>query len=331
MTFLCHSSLIRSISASNIGSDAVRNVAQPIIPYKIAILSNKVNTSRLMYYKLVSAMNKHHTNTSVYKKWCRDVGCMNEGTLKDIRLSSRNTYLQTFHYRMVKRIISTNTFLFRLGKSDTPLCTFCGLVDETLYHILWGCEVAQTFLNEVITYMKDTYDVTIQFTVQSWFFPRITEEGQLNILIITLTKLVIFKSKYQKGLPSIQHLHSLLRLEAEKEHKCARSDKLLHEFTSKWGNVTKILTNSFDGGLPNTPPPPPLPVLPIVPLQTGDAGDSCRRRSPGGRSRDAPVSVVPPAQPVRRDSPVCAAGSAPPFAGPLPRLARWPVAEAHPT
>ena len=88
--------------------------------------------------------------------------------------------------------------------------------------------------------MKDTYDVTIQFTVQSWFFPRITEEGQLNILIITLTKLVIFKSKYQKRLPSIQHLHSLLRLEAEKEHKCDRSDKLLHKFTSKWEMLPKF-------------------------------------------------------------------------------------------
>ena len=131
MTFLCHSSMLRSITPLNISSNDIMNIKHPILPYKIALLSTKTNMSRVAYEELVIAMNKHNNSTStqnsVERKWCRDIDCMHEGTMKDIRLATRNTYLQSFHYRIVNRIISTNTFLFKLGKSESPLLHFLQL------------------------------------------------------------------------------------------------------------------------------------------------------------------------------------------------------------
>ena len=169
---------------------------------------------------------------------------MYEGTLHDVRLSTHNTYLQTFHYRIVKRIISTNTFLFRLGKSESPLCTFCKSSNETLYHILWNCEKVKLFLKEIIKYFKDSYNVTLQFVASSWFFPRVAVESYLNILIVTIIKLTIFKYKYKNQLPSVSFFYTLLRIEAEKEEMSARNEKSREKFMSKWGNVTRILSNT---------------------------------------------------------------------------------------
>ena len=255
MTVLCYSSLMRSVSPLNISGNKVKKVTHPIIPYKITLFSKRTNTSRLLYKEFVVAMKKtkQKTNVSVEGKWNRDIGYMHEGTLKDIRLATRNTYLQAFHYRIVQRIISTNTFLFKLGKCETPLCTFCKSVNETLYHILWECEVVQNFRDEVKTCMKDTYNVEIRFTVQSWIFPRVEEESLLNILVITLAKLVIFKSKYKKQLPNIPHFRSLLRFEAEKEEKCARSTLARERFMNEWGNVSKTLSNLPEISAPHAP------------------------------------------------------------------------------
>ena len=338
MNFLCHSSLIKSISTLNINNNEVQKIEYPIIPYKITLFSKSTNTSRLLYNAFVLAMNKQKTTLSVERKWQRDIGCMYEGTLKDIRRSTRNTYLQAFHYRIVKRIISTNTFLFKLGKCETPLCTFCSLVNETLYHILWECEVVQNFINEVMTFLKDTYNVIIQFKVDSWIFPRASEESLLNILIITMAKLVIFKSKYKNQPPNIQHFQSLLKLEVEKEEKCAKTTKSREKFMSKWGNVTKILSNCSQSAPLYTPSQSNAHQLSIhtsrspssISPQSGASVVVGRRQAPGGRSREAPAAEVSPARPVRCGPPfgaaVCAVAAAPP----RPHRPRRPLAEAHP-
>ena len=253
MTFLCYSSLIRSLPFQNENINVVQQSMNPILPYKIATLSRKNNTSRLAYNEFVIAMEKQKGNppnqTPMERKWCRDIGCMHEGTLCDIRQSTSNTHLQTFHYRIVNRIIATNTFLFRIGKGETPLCTFCNANDETLYHILWDCGVVQNYLKEIISYFKETYNLIINFTVQCWFFPRVAEESRLNILIITIIKLVIFRAKYKKQPPSIEHFHSLLKLEAENEETSAIRKNATDKFLQKWENVYKKLFNGHDIGI----------------------------------------------------------------------------------
>lgn len=252
MTFLCYSSLIRSLPFQNDNINAVQQSIHPILPCKIAILSRKNNTSRLAYNEFVIALEERKGNppnqTSVERKWCRDIGCVHEGTLRDIRQSTRNTHLQTFHYRIVNRIISTNTFLFRIGKGETPLCTFCNSNDETLYHILWDCSTIQNYLKD-ITFFKETYNITINFTVEGWFFPRVSEQSRLNILIITIIKLVIFRSKYKKQPPSIEHFHSLLKLEAENEETCAIRKNAFDKFLQKWENMYEKLLKRQNIGI----------------------------------------------------------------------------------
>ena len=196
--------------------------------------------TRLAYNECIKALNDGLCQTPTERKWYRDIGGMYEGTLRDIRLSTKNTYLQSFHYRVVSRIISTNTFLYRIGKSESAICTFCNLHDETLCHFLWECAVVKEYIKE-ITFLKDKCDIATTFTSQSWFFPRISEESKLNILIITIAKAVIFRAKYKETSPSIQHFLSALKLEAQKENESTKGEKNSEEFCKKWKNVLKAL------------------------------------------------------------------------------------------
>ena len=228
---------MRSISFRAQLCNAVKDVSYPIIPYKIALFARKSNISRLTYNEYIKGLNcerSHRSSqTHIERKWHRDIGCMHEGSLHGIRLSTNNTYLQTFHYRIVSRIISTNTFLHRIGKSGSPLCTFCKACNETLFHILWNCALVQDFIENLKTHLFRTFNISINFTAQSWFFPRLKEESQINILIITIAKVAIFKAKYQEHAPNLQHFPSLVKIEAQNEKECAILSKQKEKFAQK--------------------------------------------------------------------------------------------------
>ena len=101
-------------------------IEAPVLPFKIALLSEKSNISKIVYKSLLTALyaKQRERPSKVEQKWVRDVGDMHIGTMRDIRLSTKNSYLQSFHFRTVHRIVATNTFLYRIGKTDSPLCTF---------------------------------------------------------------------------------------------------------------------------------------------------------------------------------------------------------------
>ena len=90
------------ISALNIDGKDVQKDAHPIILYKLALFSSRTNTSRLSYEFMIT-MNKQKS-ISVKEKWHRDIGCTFEGTLKDIRISTGNPYLQSLPYRWKNNI-----------------------------------------------------------------------------------------------------------------------------------------------------------------------------------------------------------------------------------
>ena len=72
------------------------------------------------------------------------------------------------------------------------------------------------------------------------FFPRLKEESQINILIITIAKVAIFKAKYQEHAPNLQHFLSLVKIEAQKEKECAILSKQKEKSAQKWVNIAKI-------------------------------------------------------------------------------------------
>ena len=83
--------------------------------------------------------------------------------------------------------------------------------------------------------------MTPTLTAQS-FFSSIAKEGNLNALIVTLAKLVIFRAKHREDIPNVQHFHSLLKIEAQKEEISAIRTNANEAFLRKWGNLSHIVS-----------------------------------------------------------------------------------------
>ena len=54
-------------------------------------------------------------------------------------LLQKDTKLQDFQYKLIHRILITNSFLYKCGLKETELCTFCTETKESLVHIFGEC------------------------------------------------------------------------------------------------------------------------------------------------------------------------------------------------
>ena len=58
---------------------------------------------------------------------------------------TKDTKLQDFQYKLIHRILITNSFLYKCGLKETELCTFCTETKESLVHIFWECNYVRNF------------------------------------------------------------------------------------------------------------------------------------------------------------------------------------------
>ena len=147
------------------------------------------------------------------------------------------TYLLSFHFRVITRIIATNRFLHILGITDSPQCGFCNIHIENIVHLFWECEHTQAFIERVKHQVFRNFHMTLNVTKTHWFFPTLENLKQIEIIIITIAKVVIYKAKRNQQKSTLQHFLAALCLEAQKEYDHAiRYDKL-RKFNDKWGQV----------------------------------------------------------------------------------------------
>ena len=64
------------------------------------------------------------------------------------------TKLQDFQYKLMHRILITNSFLYKCQLKETDLCTFCTETKESLVHIFWECNYVPNFWLVIGNFLK---------------------------------------------------------------------------------------------------------------------------------------------------------------------------------
>ena len=100
-------------------------------------------------------------------------------------------------YRLVQRILSTNTLLVKIKIQQDDKCSFCNSVPETLIHLFWSCPLIQTFwqsLQELLR--KECNHIRhIYFNVTEIIHDCNRAVDILNFIIL-LAKQYIYRMKY---------------------------------------------------------------------------------------------------------------------------------------
>ena len=113
----------------------------PIIPFNIKVFICTNKGSKNMY-NLLNKTNVEPTGNNKYNiifflEW--------KNIYRLPFYCTQNTKLQLFQYCINHHILVTNKFLFKTGKSDSQMCTFCDTSEESILHLLWLIKLINDF------------------------------------------------------------------------------------------------------------------------------------------------------------------------------------------
>ena len=83
-------------------------------------------------------------------------------------ITTKSSKLQWFQYRIIHRILGTNSLLYKINQKPNDKCSFCLEEVERIEHIFWSC-------NKISKLWED---------LNSWIFEKNEIELPLNLTII---------------------------------------------------------------------------------------------------------------------------------------------------
>jgi len=152
--------------------------------YKVLISSNIVN------FKCIQKWNQVQTLQFSYDKWYKmcyyNWKCTNE------------VKLRWFQFRLLNRILCTNTLLVKIGRADDNLCTFCGRVEESIMHLFWECDIIQAFWRNFEKWVKDGLNVDITLNKDLILFGNFEYQDYIFNNLLLVLKFNIYRCRIQK-------------------------------------------------------------------------------------------------------------------------------------
>ena len=126
--------------------------------------------------------------------------------------SIKDTNLRWFQFRIIHRILGTNSLLYKMGIKRENTCSFCEREKETIKHLLWECEYVHDFWETVILLLVDNCGLeNVTLNVCDILFGNPKFDEILNKIILWAKK-YIFRSKCEGKLPSFITFQRLLGL-----------------------------------------------------------------------------------------------------------------------
>ena len=75
----------------------------------------------------------------------------------------------------LRNVLYLNKMLFKFGKSESPLCSFCNVKDEAPYHLFYECSHAISIWNQLCHLLSNSLNIPL-LTPQSAVFGFINQK-----------------------------------------------------------------------------------------------------------------------------------------------------------
>ena len=173
---------------------------------RLSFFNTHVTLNRAVYSSIVQDHNEIPTCVS---KWNNEFSC-NLDWSKIFTLPHKavyNTKLRYFQFSFIHRILHCNSFLYKIGVLDSPLCTFCNNAEESISHLFWDCPIISAFWRDAV---HVSINVPVCLTKELIFFGNLDcFKSPINYFIINAKKF-IYTCRIRKSPPQIIHFHRTL-------------------------------------------------------------------------------------------------------------------------
>ena len=214
---------------------------QPYRNYFLEILHKSKKGAKEFYRSLIYSL---YVRPHSEQKWENELDFSPEKTWwkrKNFQIANlKDTYLRWMKYRILYRTLGTNHLLFKLGITDTNLCSFCHNHTETITHLFWSCNKITNLWESTKQWINITTNTNLDFNIFNVIFG--TEDKCVNI-IINLIKMYIYRQKLKKQIPLENGIKITIKYYLKIEEYTFKKDMNIEGFKSKWKTFL-ILTQS---------------------------------------------------------------------------------------
>ena len=214
-----------------------------IVPDEIQfVLSNRdvsidKATSKSIYAELISVLVTSPTAQSRYNE-SFDTVPLNWKEIYSLPFKvALDTKSREFQYKILNKYLVTNTFLKKIGKTDSSACSFCGVADESLEHLFVTCHFTATLWEELIIWCNNKNIKVQLLSIVDIFFGDWQRKDDLVLLnhIILIAKQYIYYCRINNSKPLFNVL--LVRIKSVYLLECQiskrKTKKQAHSL--KWG------------------------------------------------------------------------------------------------
>ena len=149
-------------------------------------------------------------------------------------------------YKVLHRILSTNSSLFQFGLKETHLCSFCNETKESILHLFWNCATSLTFWFELSEQVHKKCNFIISLSADKVVLGSATSELSDNMLIV-LAKYYIYSCRLNFSKPCVQGFIKLLKTTYNIEKMSSswhRSPAVECRIENKWVKLKKLFTDT---------------------------------------------------------------------------------------
>jgi hypothetical protein len=207
-----------------------------------------VEEDSCVLYKMLSSTNitktfyKHFVSlipveiNTILTKWSSDLNMhitIDDFSSEFVKLSKAtiSTTLRSFKYRLLHRVLKTNSFAVLIGVADETSCTFCSQHDETFFHLFWSCTITQQFYQSVLDFISNTFHIDVTFEPKGILFS--TQEDIVNLCFIIAQK-YIYLCKTVRKIPTIEEYIARINSLENIEEQIAITNNKLQMHKIKW-------------------------------------------------------------------------------------------------
>lgn len=153
-------------------------------------------------YSLI--LEGHDTVSTAYQRWTedRDAIMLNNpeewnDTCRSSFQATRETKLQSFHFKVINRILPCASYLCRIRIKDSEWCTYCDETD-TITHFLFSCAKVKPFWKTICDWFGKETDLYLdQLSAKEYVIglPKGTHQRDTINTILLAIKFYIYRQK----------------------------------------------------------------------------------------------------------------------------------------
>ena len=216
-------------------------------PQEKIIFKLERGNSKIIYWDLIK--NKKETPTSEDKirhKFNIEVSQVEWHQIYTVPVCTIEMKLQSFQFSINHFYYFSNDKLHRIGKSQTPNCSFCKTEVETISHLFLDSTKIQrlwNFFNHILTQINLYENVTNIIKLMG-FYTKVSDKKYeiINHTLIVL-KHFIHICRHKETQPTVAGFKARLLDTEYLEKQIAKNKNKETGHNEKWGQILNILTS----------------------------------------------------------------------------------------